>query len=54
MEKFKIHCVVKKVQSNPFEEPKQNLQHHEAVVQLDFAENYARMRFGVLIGVMTK
>lgn len=41
MEKFKIHCYVKKVQSISFEESKQSLQDYEAVVQLDFAENYA-------------
>ncbi|KAJ8879974.1 hypothetical protein PR048_020595 [Dryococelus australis] len=41
MEKFKLHCFIKKVEAEYFEESKKNLKDNEAVVQIDFAENYA-------------
>ncbi|XP_063241124.1 uncharacterized protein LOC134541539 [Bacillus rossius redtenbacheri] len=38
---FKIHCFVKKVQDNYFTACKNNLCADNAVIQIDFAENYA-------------
>lgn len=40
-DKFRLHCYIKQVQSDHFEETKNNLQKNEAVIQIDFAENYA-------------
>lgn len=41
MPNFLEHVFVKRKQSNYFEERKSNLQQGEAVVQVDFAENYS-------------
>lgn len=40
-DKFRLHCYIKQVQSNHFETTRKNLQKNEAVIQIDFAENYA-------------
>lgn len=39
--KFKLHSFVKNVQSNYFQNGKQDLTSGKAIVQIDFAENYA-------------
>lgn len=39
--KFKLHSFVKNVQSNYFQNAKESLTSEKAVVQIDFAENYA-------------
>lgn len=38
---FKTHCYVKRAQESYFELRKQNLQNNEALIQIDFAENYS-------------
>lgn len=40
MKKFKLHYFLKRVQSNFFQESITSLKDDEAVVQVDFAENY--------------
>ncbi|XP_046662375.1 uncharacterized protein LOC124358190 [Homalodisca vitripennis] len=39
--KFKVHCYIKNVQSEYFEYKKKNATQGEAVLQIDFAENYS-------------
>lgn len=41
LQKFKVHCFVKIIQERVFEEEKAQLTEGSAVVQIDFAENYA-------------
>lgn len=39
--KFRLHCYIKNIQAHYFENTKERLLNNEAVMQIDFAENYA-------------
>ena len=41
MDKFELHCFIKRVQSEDFQESIKNLKEDVEIVQIDFAENYS-------------